>query len=304
MVHMEAIRVSTLGKSFDHGRVKAVNDVSFSINQGEIVALLGPNGAGKTTTIDMLLNLSQPDSGSVNILGGTPEQAIRAKKVSALLQTGGLVRDMKVGEAIDYIWAAYGNSGKEGRAVLDRVGIRHLENRNISKCSGGEQQRVKMALALLPDPEILILDEPTTGMDVQGRRKFWASMKGQAEQGRTIIFATHYLSEAEDFAQRIILMAQGKVVADGPTKEIQSLTGARLVSAVVDNMDELVKRAPELRGEVVDGRYQVRTSNSDDVARLLLAIPGVSDLYIDRPSLEDAFVSLTDADEPTETEEN
>ncbi|WP_434699496.1 ABC transporter ATP-binding protein [Trueperella pyogenes] len=167
---MNAIAARGLTKRF--GQLSAVAGIDLTIGVGEVVALLGPNGAGKTTALDMILSLTTPTSGELNVLGTTPTQAIRAGRISALLQTGGLLADMTVRETVTYIAAAYPNP-QPVEEVLARTGLTPIAGRRVSKCSGGEQQRLKFALALLPEPDILILDEPTTGMDVAARREFW-----------------------------------------------------------------------------------------------------------------------------------
>ncbi|MBM7824739.1 ABC-2 type transport system ATP-binding protein [Arcanobacterium pluranimalium] len=271
-----SIKLSNVVKSFGlGGKVKAVNGINLNIQPGEVVALLGPNGAGKTTTIDMILGLTEPTEGKIEVLGASPRSAVVDGKISALLQTGGLLRDMRVGEAVDYIAATY-HKETLSRAALERAGISHLAQRKIAKCSGGEQQRLKFALALLPNPELLILDEPTTGMDITGRREFWASMREEATAGRTVVFATHYLEEAQDFADRIVLMNHGKIISDGSVSEIRNITGQRRVTWIQD-------------GE----SHTALSPDSDAFARELLATPGVHSLEIAAPSLDDAFVSLT-----------
>ena len=288
-----ALELTGLRKQY--GTVTAVAGIDLRVEPGEIVAFLGPNGAGKTTTLDMVLGLTSPTAGTVLVGGETPRQAIRAGGVSALLQTGGLLHDLTVGETIDYIAAAY-RGGTIGRRALDLAGIGNLAGRKVSKCSGGEQQRLKFALALLPDPSLLILDEPTTGLDVSARRSFWETMRGRASEGRTIIFATHYLEEADQFAERVVLISQGHIVADGSVDEVRSFTGARRVAVSAADPDR-VRRAlaasyPDLAVTGED-RLAMTSANSDDLARFLLGLDGVTDLEIASPSLEDAFVNLT-----------
>ncbi|MDO5503743.1 MAG: ABC transporter ATP-binding protein, partial [Actinomycetia bacterium] len=209
------IEVRDLTKTFGRSdKVSAVDGIDLTIRAGEIVALLGPNGAGKTTTIDMILGLTAPTSGTVSVLGRRPRQAILDGQVSAVLQTGGLLADLKVEETVRLIASTFDRHA-DIADVMERAGITHLARRRVSKCSGGEQQRLRFALALLPEPELLILDEPTAGMDVTTRREFWSAMHAEAERGRTIIFATHYLEEASEFADRIVMMAEGRIVADG-----------------------------------------------------------------------------------------
>jgi ABC-2 type transport system ATP-binding protein len=305
----QAIEITGLTRGFGSGerRVQAVDGVDLSVRRGEIVALLGPNGAGKTTTIDMLLGLSSPDGGTVRVLGQSPRQAVASGRLSALLQTGGLLSDLTVAETVDVI-AGFHSASARVPEVMERTGLTAIAKRKVSKCSGGEQQRIKFALALLPDPDVLVLDEPTTGMDVVARRNFWQAMAEEAGAGRTIVFATHYLEEAEQFAQRTVVMNRGKIVADGATAELRSSLGGRTVTATlpapIDQstvgaiLDEL-KRAGLLAGVQASdmqidsaGVMRVRTAHSDALAAKLLAL-GAHDLEIVAPTLETAFTTLT-----------
>ena len=201
-----AIDLRGLHKSF--GTVRAVDGIDLAIAPGEVVAFLGPNGAGKTTTIDMLLGLARPDSGSVSVLGLDPNRAIAEGRVSAVMQSGGLLKDLTVGETVE-LTASFFRASRSVGEVLARAGIADIADRKVGKCSGGQQQRLRFALALLPDPDVIVLDEPTTGMDVEGRRDFWTALRTDASRGRTILFATHYLEEADAYADRIVLVSHG-----------------------------------------------------------------------------------------------
>jgi ABC-2 type transport system ATP-binding protein len=290
-----AIELRGVHKQF--GKVRAVRGVNLTIATGEIVALLGPNGAGKTTTIDMILGLSQPTDGQVSVYGVHPRQAIERGLISAVLQTGGLLKDLTVEETARYTASLFATSTPVGEA-LRRAGISGIADRRVGKCSGGEQQRLRFAMALLPDPELLILDEPTTGMDVEGRRDFWAAIRKDAEQGRTVLFATHYLEEADAYADRIVLLRQGEVVADGTGAEVKALAAGRTVRATVPDVDEASLRAIpgvdsiEVRGETV----LIHSGDSDAVARYLLTATAARDLEINTRGLEDAFLALTSDD--------
>jgi ABC-2 type transport system ATP-binding protein len=297
-----AIRLRDLRRSFptSDGEVVAVAGVDLTIDRGEVVALLGPNGAGKTTTLDMVLGLSEPTSGSAEVLGVRPREAVRAGRVSAVLQTGGLLGDLKVGETARFIASTYAAEGiptTDVADVLDRAGIGALADRLVASCSGGEQQRLRFALALLPDPELLVLDEPTAGMDVNARRAFWAAMHAEAARGRTVVFATHYLEEADAFARRIVLMAGGRVIADGATEDVRARASGRTVSADLPPGDwrlDTLRDHPSVLGvEVQEDRVTVRSTDSDAVAMLLLGELGGTDLEITSGSLEEAFVHLT-----------
>jgi ABC-2 type transport system ATP-binding protein len=296
-----AVELVDLHKNFK--QVQAVRGMTLSIEPGEIVALLGPNGAGKTTTIDMILGLSQPSSGSVTVYGMQPRQAIDSGQVSAVMQTGGLLKDLTVEETARYTASLFAGA-RPVSEVLERAGIKAIADRRVGKCSGGEQQRLRFAMALLPDPELLILDEPTTGMDVEGRRGFWSAIRQDAEKGRTVLFATHYLEEADLYADRIILLRHGVVVADGTSAEVKALAAGRTVRATLPDADagSLAEipgaESVELRGDTV----YVHASDSDAVARYLLTQTAAKDLEITARALEDAFIALTsDASAAMET---
>ncbi|MFC0033523.1 ABC transporter ATP-binding protein [Micromonospora chaiyaphumensis] len=289
-----AVELAGLTKTF--GTVTAVDGLSLRIEPGEVVAFLGPNGAGKTTTVDMLLGLARPDAGTVRVFGGTPGDAVRLGRIAAVMQTGGLLKDLTVAETVRMTAHFYGHS-RPVTEVLERAGIADIADRPVGKCSGGQQQRLRFALALLPDPDLMVLDEPTTGMDVEGRRDFWQAIRADARSGRTVLFATHYLDEADAYADRIVLVRQGRVVADGTTAEIKNLAAGRVVRATLPGADQAVLAAlpgvqsVEVRGDAV----LVHTEDSDVVARHLLTRTDARDLEITSRNLEDAFLALTTA---------
>ena len=291
-----ALQLNDVHKSFD--QVQAVRGIDLTIRQGEVVAFLGPNGAGKTTTIDMVLGLSDPTSGTARVFGGEPREAIRHGLISAVMQTGGLLKDLTVRETVALTASFYPNA-RPVDDVMRTAGIEELADRMVGKCSGGEQQRLRFAMALVCDPHLLILDEPTTGMDVAGRRSFWEAIRADAAKGRTIIFATHYLEEADAYADRIVLVRRGRIVADGSAAEVRALGTGRTVRASWPDADTTHLRGIggvddiEVRGEQV----VVHTKDSDAVARYLLTDTPAYDLVIEARGLEDAFVALTSDDE-------
>ena len=291
---LPAVRLSGLVKSF--GSVRAVRGIDLTVRPGEVVAFLGPNGAGKTTTIDMVLGLSRPDDGTAQVYGMDPRDAVRHGLVSAVMQTGGLLKDLTVAETLRLTASLFGDT-RPVEEVLARAGIDEIADRRVGACSGGQQQRLRFAMALLPDPGLLVLDEPTTGMDVTGRRDFWAAIREDAEQGRTVLFATHYLEEADAYADRVVLVSQGQVVADGTAAEVKSLVSGRTVRATVPDADVAALQAipgvetVEVRGDSV----LVASTDSDAVARHLLSHTAARDLEIASRGLEDAFISLTAA---------
>ena len=295
-----AVRQAGVSKQFPaaDGPVVAVKTIDLDVPRGQIMAFLGPNGAGKTTSLDMVLGLTQPTGGTVQVHGQPPRQAVRAGRVSAVLQSGGLLRDLSVVETVRMIASTYAHP-MPAEEVLAKAGITHLSGRKVAKCSGGEQQRLRFALALLPDPDLLILDEPTAGMDVTARREFWETMRADADSGRTVVFATHYLEEADAFAQRIVMMAAGQIVADGTTSEIRARASGRTVSARVaetgaESVLAQLRAMPGVHSVGLDaGRVQVHTSDSDAVALALLTQLGGTELEVTSGSLDQAFVALT-----------
>lgn len=292
------IHLEGLVKSFrtSHGTVHAVRGIDVSISPGETVALLGPNGAGKSTTIDMLLGLTEPDSGAVSLLGRPPAEAVDAGLVGAMLQTGGsLIRDLTVHELVSMMASLY-PAPMDIDDVLELTGIAEIAERRTQKLSGGQTQRVRFAVALVSDPQLLVLDEPTVAMDVEGRQGFWTAMRAFAARGRTVVFATHYLEEADAYADRAVLMAHGRIVADGPTTEIRARVGTRTIRATLPGVaaDELAALAGVSSAERHGDGVSLRCSDSDAAIRALLrAHPLARDIEISSAGLQEAFLQLT-----------
>jgi ABC-2 type transport system ATP-binding protein len=286
--------VELRGLQKHYGQVHAVRGVDLSIRPGEIVALLGPNGAGKSTTIDMLLGLSRPDAGEVRLYGLGPQQAVAAGHVGALLQSGGLLSDVTVAETVRLV-AGLHRDPLPVDEVLARAGIADLAGRRVGRLSGGQQQRVKFAMALVPEPDLLVLDEPTTGMDVVARRGFWQILRAEAARGRTVLFATHYLEEADAYADRVVLLRDGLVIADGSAAQVKSIAGGRTIRATLPGADQVVLaalpgvRKVELRGETV----LLSCDDSDSALKALLSCTPAADIEVTAADLEDAFVALT-----------
>jgi ABC-2 type transport system ATP-binding protein len=292
-----SIDLRGLTKSFHgvHGSVRAVREVDLTVEPGETVALLGPNGAGKSTTIDLLLGLLEPDDGRAMLFGEPPRDAVAAGRTGAMLQTGSLIRDLSVRELLEMVASLYPAPFPVEEAIR-LTGIEEIADRRTQKLSGGETQRARFAIALVTNPDLLVLDEPTVAMDVEARRAFWVTMREFASRGKTVLFATHYLEEADAYADRVVLMAHGNVVADGPPTEIKAMVGARRIRATlpgpaVRDLEQIegVTRA-ERHGETV----VLACADSDRAIRALLArCPAARDIEITGAALEEAFVELT-----------
>jgi ABC-2 type transport system ATP-binding protein len=291
------IQLRGLVKSFHgpDGPIRAVRGIDVEIAAGETVALLGPNGAGKSTTIDMLLGLLPPDEGSVSVFGRPPSQAVAGGAVGGMLQTGALIRDLAVGELVAMMASLY-PSPLDVAEALELAGVSEIAAQRTQKLSGGQTQRVRLAVALVSDPQLLVLDEPTVALDVEGRHGFWTTMRAFAARGKTIVFATHYLEEADAYADRAVLMAHGAIVADGPTTEIRAMVGTRTIRATLSGVDvDALAALPgvgtaERRGEAVI----LRCADSDAAIRAMLAAhPDVRDIEIAAAGLEQAFLALT-----------
>ncbi|WP_433075834.1 ABC transporter ATP-binding protein [Dactylosporangium sp. CA-052675] len=288
----EAVQLAGLTKRF--GPVTAVDGLDLTIRRGEVVALLGPNGAGKSTTIDMLLGLLRPDAGEVRLYGESPARAIARGAVGALMQTGGLLPDLTAEETVRLAAALQRNPRDVGE-VIARAGVADFARQRVGGLSGGQQQRIRFAMALVCNPDLLVLDEPTTGMDVETRRAFWASMREETAQGRTVLFATHYLEEADDYADRIVLLRSGRIVADGTSAQIKAAVSGRTIRATIPGADLAglaglpgVERV-ETRGEQV----LLHCDDSDAALRALLGATTAHDIEVTSRNLEDAFIALT-----------
>ena len=292
-----AVRVRGLRKTF--GPVVAVDSLDLTVASGEVVAFLGPNGAGKSTTLDVVLGFTRPDAGTAAVLGVAPREAVRAGRVGAVLQIGGLIPSFTVRQTLDIV-ASLQLHAPDVESVIARTGLGGLLRRRVSRCSGGETQRVRLALALLAQPELLVLDEPTTGMDPTARTAFWDMMRRETAQGRAILFATHYLQEAADFADRIIIIDRGRLVAEGSVDEVRALGEGTTVTATWPGLSgeaelraALAPVSGSLLGVEVHGSHlELRTSAPDDVARLLLTATPAGHLGITALSLEEIFAEL------------
>lgn len=295
------VEVHAVDKTFRQRRfgstttlVHAVRGADLRIGRGQTVALLGPNGAGKTTLLDMICGLTRPTAGSVRVLGESPRRAVASGRVSAVLQSGGLLPDLTVRETVQ-LFAELHRAPERVDAVLEEVNLSGLERRLVGACSGGEEQRLRVALSLLPDPIFLILDEPTTGMDLSARQSFWRRMRQRMAGGSTLLYATHHLDEVDGIADRVVLMAGGRIVVDGSVADVRRAVGVRILHAkrradaderslaalgALSGVDR-VTSTPEGTVEIVAGRDAM-----DEVAARALGRTLLFDVTIEDASLE------------------
>jgi ABC-2 type transport system ATP-binding protein len=279
-----------------YGQVTAVDHLSLGVQRGQTVALLGPNGAGKTTTVELLLGLANPDQGVVRLFGGPPADAVAAGRVGAMLQDAGLPQGARVAELVGLVRSLY----PEPLSVADALRLADLEDvagRRVERLSGGQRQRVRLALALAGNPQLLILDEPTAALDVDARRSFWQRVRGYVSAGRTVLFATHRLEEADAVADRVVVIAGGRLLADGTPDQVKAQAAGRsAVSVAADGLSrELLENLPAVQTVGQDrGRLTLSTSDPDATIRALLQqAPHVQGLEVSRAGMEEAFLQLT-----------
>jgi ABC-2 type transport system ATP-binding protein len=291
------VELSDLEKTFRTPRdvVRAVSGVDLTIHAGEVVALLGPNGAGKSTTIDMLLGLTEPDAGTVRVFGSAPRAAVEGGSIGVMLQTGSLIRDVSVRDLLVMMAAVYPDP-RAVDEVLEIVGIDRIAQRRTEKLSGGETQRVRFALALVADPDLLVLDEPTVAMDVESRHAFWRTVRSFAADGKTVVFATHNLDEAEAFGDRAVMMSGGRVVADGSTTDLKATVSLRTIRATLADADSTALlllpgvESVDRHGDTVI----IECTDADTALRALLdRFPEARAIEVTSAGLEQAFLELT-----------
>jgi ABC-2 type transport system ATP-binding protein len=276
--------------------VTALEGLSFEIKRGETVALLGPNGAGKTTATEILLGLIEPHEGDVRLYGGAPAESVARGRVGAMLQDAGLPQGVTAAELVELIRALYADplSLEDALRLSDLEDVAH---RRVERLSGGQLQRVRLALALAGDPELLVLDEPTAALDVAARRAFWDRAAASVVEGRTVLFATHRLEEADAVADRVLVIVGGRLVADGSPDQVKAAaSGHSAVSFVADGVAvDVVRRLPGVEEvEAGRGRLTLHTSDPDITVRALFErLPVVEDLKITRAGMEEAFLQLT-----------
>ena len=291
--------VSFENVSKHYGSLKAVDGLSLELRGGETVALLGPNGAGKSTSLDMLLALRKPTSGKIRMFGSDPYHAIKTGRVGAMLQSGGLMPEVTVRELVTLV-AALHPRPIPVETTLRRAGVEEVANQRVDRLSGGQTQRVRFALAIAGESDLIVLDEPPTAMDVETRQRFWASMKEEVAEGKTLLFATHYLEEADQAADRILVINKGRLLADGTPAEIKERAGAKRMSFRVARVDEpFLLGLPGIESlEIRHDLVQIQTRDSDATLYAVLdAGYRPTEIEVASLGLEQAFIAITSEDD-------
>ncbi len=276
-----------------YGDVIALDGLSLEIRPGEVLAVLGPNGAGKTTAIGLLLGTLHVQEGVVRVFGSDPGAREVRMRRGAMLQVSGVADTLTVAEHLELFGSYYPTPLPVSR-LLVMAGLDDLGARRYGRLSGGQKQRVMFALALAGDPELVFLDEPTTGLDVEARRSLWNEIRGLRAAGRTTVLTTHYLEEADALADRIVVVHQGRVVAEGAPAEIKSRTADRRVRCITSvHRDEVAALPGVVRVDVNGQHLEILTARPEDLLRTLLALdPDLRDLHVTGAGLEDAFLTL------------
>ena len=282
------------GVTKSYGKVRALDNVDLTIRHGEILSLLGPNGAGKTTAISLLLGLLKPDAGKATLFDLDPASLIARRRIGAMLQTAGVPDTIAVGELI-HLFRSYYPRPRTFADIVTFAGVDDILKRRYGKLSGGQQRRVQFALAIAGNPEILFLDEPTTGLDINAREILWKTIRTLANDGCAIVLTTHYLEEAEALANRVCVLSQGRVVAEGDVQQIRARVGQRRVSCLSTLDSTAVSAWPNVRNVVrIGDRIEIVTDAAENlVRRLLNEDAALSELEVRRAGLAEAFVEIT-----------
>ena len=282
------------GVNKNYGSVKALRSVDFRVRAGELVALLGPNGAGKTTAVKLLLGLLQPNSGRVRVFGGDPTNPENRMRTGAMLQVGRVPETLRVREHID-LFSSYYQKPMALAEVIAAAGLEKLQDRKFGDLSGGQKQRVLFALSICGDPDMLFLDEPTVGLDVESRRMLWDEIRRMVGRGKTVLLTTHYLQEADALADRVAVINQGEIVAQGTPAEIKAKTAGKRIRCITSLSLNVLRRIPGV-SDVKEDReaVELHVIEAESVLRELLSMDaGLSALEVTSAGLEEAFLALT-----------
>lgn len=289
---MPIVELTAVKKSY--GAVEALSGIDLAVRPGELVGILGPNGAGKTTAISIMLGLRRPSQGTVRVFGASPEDPAVRGRIGAMLQESGVPKTLTVAEVVRLFGAYYPYSLPVER-VLALAGLTDLAGRRTGALSGGQRQRLYFALAICGDPDLIFLDEPTAGMDVESRHRFWNEIRALTELGKTLLFATHFLEEADALASRIVVVDHGRVVAAGTPAQIKSHAGGKRVRVrgVLD-LDEVKGWRGVKRVDVTGAYVAIQTTDAEEaLRRIFTSGRPVDEVTVDDVELESAFLNLT-----------
>lgn len=278
-----------------YGTVTAVDRLSLYVRQGEVLALLGPNGAGKTTSVNLLLGLAWPTTGAVELFGQSPREVAARRRIGAMLQGAQLGSHARVGEMIA-LYSGYYLQPLALAETLRTAGLEGLENRPVVKLSGGQKQRLAFALAICGNSELLFLDEPTVGLDVEARRGSWVSIRRLKEQGRSVVLTTHYIEEADALADRIVVINRGRLVAEGTPAEIKRTVAQRHIRCITKLSMARIRMLPGVTTVSQESaRLDIVAAHPESVLFEMLKLdPALRDLEVTGAKLEEAFLVLTD----------
>ncbi len=292
--NLDAIVASLDGVNMNYGSLRALRGVDFQVRMGEVVALLGPNGAGKTTAVKLLLGLLQPNAGRARVFGGDPTNPENRMRTGAMLQVGRVPETLRVREHLD-LFSSYYPRPMAPADVLAAVGLEKLGDRKFGDLSGGQRQRVLFALAICGDPDLLFLDEPTVGLDVEARRMLWDEIRRMVSRGKTVLLTTHYLQEADALADRVAVINQGAIIAQGTPSEIKAKTAGKRIRCITSLSLNALRQIPGVT-YVKEDREAIELHGvaAEPIVRELLARDaGLSGLEVTSAGLEEAFLALT-----------
>ena len=289
-----------------YGAVRALAGLDLVIPKGELVALLGPNGAGKTTAVRLLLGLAKVSTGRVLVFGKDPREPINRVRTGAMLQVGKVPETLKVREHIE-LFSAYYPSPLSLSEVVAMAGLSGIEERPFGELSGGQKQRVLFALALCGDPDLLVLDEPTVGLDVVARRGLWEQIRACIARGKSVLLTTHHLEEADALADRIVVIDRGSIVAEGTPSDIKARSAGRKIRCTTRLMREALLALPGVTAVKLGTRekepVEILTGSAEATLQALLAIdPNLQELEVTGAGLEEAFLALTEASQSQQKE--
>ena len=290
----DLVVASLEGVNKNYGNIRALSGVDFRVRAGEVVALLGPNGAGKTTAVKLLLGLMQPNAGRARVFGGDPTNPENRMRTGAMLQVGRVPETLRVREHID-LFSSYYEKPLPLAQILAAAGLEKLSDRKFGDLSGGQKQRVLFALAICGDPDLLFLDEPTVGLDVEARRMLWDEIRLLVSRGKTVLLTTHYLQEADALADRVAVINRGEIIAEGTPATIKAQTAGKRIRCVTSLTLNALRQIPGVT-EVLEDReaVELHTGIAEPVVRELLTRDAtLSGLEVTSAGLEEAFLALT-----------